>query len=346
MAATEQQVNNLSRGALERLARDNLQPTPENYAVYFRYLSNDTPGLNAAFDAAVGAGAITQEQCTQIYAKFLSNNTSADFLQSASHAIDAELKKVLDLISVSAKDTHKFGADLDSFSGKLSGENSAEVLRDAIVKIAAETKHVTAQNQKLQIELETTTKQLGDMRADFDRVHKEAQIDGLTGVGNRKFFEREVAVKLAEATGENANLSLLMVDVDHFKKFNDTHGHLLGDQVLTLVAKTLVENLKGRDVIARFGGEEFVILLPQTRLQDAERVGNQLRSSLESKRIRKRGSQQDLGAVTVSIGAAQFTAGEDRDALIARADAALYKAKQTGRNCVVCLLAGETPPQH
>lgn len=119
------------------------------------------------------------------------------------------------------------------------------------------------------------------------------------------------------------------------KKFNDSYGHLIGDQVLRLVARTLVENLKGRDVIARFGGEEFVILLPQTRIEDAEKVANQLRINLSTKQIKRRSTQETLGAITISIGAAELYAGEETDGFISRADEALYKAKETGRNRVV-----------
>jgi diguanylate cyclase len=125
-----------------------------------------------------------------------------------------------------------------------------------------------------------------------------------------------------------------MIDIDHFKKFNDTYGHLVGDQVLRLVARTMVENLKGRDIIARYGGEEFVILLPSTKLEDAIRVGDHLRSCLGNKSIRKRNSNETLGTVTVSIGATLYYAGELLDEFIGRADIALYKAKNAGRNQV------------
>jgi len=98
----------------------------------------------------------------------------------------------------------------------------------------------------------------------------------------------------------------------------------------------LVENLKGRDVIARYGGEEFVIILPATQLIDAERVANHLRDSLATKKVIKRGSNENLGTITISIGAAEYISGEDGDALLSRADEAMYEAKQTGRNRVVC----------
>jgi len=331
-----------SKLALERLLANGLPPTPCNYSVHYHYVAGDVPALLGPYDALIMSGIkLTQQHCAELYEKYISTDGNTDFLQDASHVLDVELKKVTDLISASLKGNNEFGENLDNFTGKLTNAPSIEVLREAVVKISGETRSMAAENSRLQNELEAATQQLTEIRSDFDRVHKEAHIDALTEIGNRKFFDREIANKLEEAKAQNSNLSLLMIDIDYFKNFNDTHGHLLGDQVLRLVARTLVDNLKGRDVIARYGGEEFVILLPQTRLQDAERVGNQLRNSLAAMRIRKKGSSEVLGVVTISIGAAQYTLGEDSENLISRADSALYKAKQTGRNRVVCFYAGE-----
>ena len=330
-----------SRQALVRLARDGLPPSPRNYAVYYQYASEETPALNAAYDALIKRGKITQQLCDDLYEKYFVIDSEISFFKEANSIIDGELKKVLELISASAKGTNQFGENLDAFSGKLADASSIDALRGAVGKIAEETRVISAQNQKLQEDLAVTTSQLTEIRSDYDRVHKEAEIDPLTEIGNRKFLDREIVRAMTEAQQQNTLMSLLMVDIDHFKMFNDTHGHLVGDQVLRLVARTMVENLKGRDVIARYGGEEFVIVLPQTRLQDAERVANQLRTSLASKQITRRGTNEVLGQVTVSLGAAEYRPGEDADALISRADVALYKAKQTGRNKVVCAAAEE-----
>ena len=330
------QAGKWSRQALERLEKDDLLPTPHNYAVCYHYYAGDLPALNTDYDAIIARGKITQQQCADLYDKHVVANSELLFLRNANNVIDGELKRMMELLTASVKGTDQFGENLSSFSGQVTNAPSLEALRDAVKKITDETHIIAAQNHKLKSELEVTSNQLNEVRSDFERVHKESQIDPLTEVGNRKFFSQEMARVIVEAHEQDTVLSLLMVDIDHFKKFNDTHGHLIGDQVLRLVARTLIENLKGRDIIARYGGEEFVILLPQTKLHDAERVANQLRASLATKQIRKRNSQEILGAITISLGATEYKPDEDTDTLIARADAALYKAKQTGRNKVVC----------
>ena len=324
-----------SKQAFEKMVRDGLPPTPRNYAVYYNYFLQNDKELCAEYDAVFSSGKMTQGKCDELYESYLAPK-DLSFLQDVNSVIDRELKKVLDMLNASTRETDQFGVSLSDFTGKLSGASSVEALRDAVGKIVDETRHIAAQNQKLRQDLEKTTAQLSEVRSDFDRVHRESQTDPLTEVGNRKFLDQELPRVMGEMREQNSVMSILMADIDHFKQFNDVHGHLVGDQVLRLVAKTLVENLKGRDVIARYGGEEFVIILPYTKLQDAERVANLLRQNLASKQVTRRGTKEVIGTATISIGAAEYLYGETGETLIGRADTALYKAKQTGRNKVVC----------
>ena len=151
----------------------------------------------------------------------------------------------------------------------------------------------------------------------------------------RKAFTLDLDRITHEATKEGEALSILMVDIDFFKKFNDKYGHLVGDQVLKLVAKTLRENVKGRDSVARWGGEEFAILLPQTRMEDAIKVGDYLRRLVASKKIMRKPQNEELGTITLSMGATLYLPGEPIDDFVNRADQALYRAKQEGRNRVL-----------
>lgn len=324
------------RQTLEWLARDQLTPTPENYSLLFHYFSGSNPNLTLAMNTLLQQSkTLNQSQCSDLYRLHLSLESEQKLLKETSDAIDNELRRVLETIDATATGTNKFGKTLDSFSGELTNTASLEQIRVTVTKVIDETRNMAKQNQRLQIQLEAATQQVTEMRYNLERAHKESQIDPLTEIGNRKFFDREMARAISEATENQVPLTLLMIDIDHFKKFNDTHGHLVGDQVLRLVARTLVENLKGRDVIARYGGEEFVILLPQTRVGDAEKVANHLRASLGTKQIKRRSTNESLGVVTISVGATEYQTGEDTDNFIGRADSALYKAKQTGRNKVV-----------
>jgi len=325
-----------AKQALDRLMQDGLPTTPNNFSVYYSYYSEANPNLKMAMDLLLSQhGKLSREECEDLYRTHLGLTAEHKMLRDANAAIEAEITNVLAVIDAAATDTNKFGETLHSFSGELTTSISLGQIREAVTKVVTETRVMTQQNERLQTQLSQTTQQLTETRYNLDQVHKESETDPLTGVGNRKFFDKELLGAISEAVDNKAPLTLLMIDIDHFKKFNDTYGHLIGDQVLRLVARTLVENLKGRDIIARFGGEEFVILLPHTRIGDAEKVANQLRTSLATKQIKRRNTKETLGAITISVGATEYYPTEESDGFVARADEALYKAKQTGRNKVI-----------
>ena len=168
--------------------------------------------------------------------------------------------------------------------------------------------------------------------------------DPLTGIGNRKYFDRAVADAVALAISEGEPLSLLMFDIDHFKSFNDNYGHLTGDQVLRLVAMSLKQTIKGQDITARYGGEEFAVVLPNTALRQALAVADHIRRAVMAKELKKKSTGEILGRVTISVGVSMLRRGDTPDSLIERADACLYAAKRNGRNRVICEADRNVPP--
>jgi diguanylate cyclase len=165
-------------------------------------------------------------------------------------------------------------------------------------------------------------------------LRTEAETDALTGLANRRRFDEALRTEAREAMQRNQPLCVAMIDIDHFKKFNDTHGHALGDQVLKLVARTISEHCRDGDVAARYGGEEFVLVMPKTGLGSAIEVVERIRLATASKRLTRRGSKESLGGITMSVGVARYQGQEALTNLVERADAALYAAKNAGRNQV------------
>lgn len=162
---------------------------------------------------------------------------------------------------------------------------------------------------------------------------QHANIDTLTGCFNRRWLEHVYQRESTRCAYNRQPLCMLMLDVDHFKPYNDQHGHLAGDYALCLVAHTLRHQLRPKDSMARYGGEEFVILLPGIDAQEGRNIGQRLRESLEQ----VPSFYSPIGilpGVTASIGLAQMQSRDSLESLIARADKALYQAKQQGRNCL------------
>jgi len=178
-----------------------------------------------------------------------------------------------------------------------------------------------------QLDLAQTNLRLQQREAHILRL---SLTDPLTGVGNRRHLEQALAQETARAERTGGTLCAFMADLDHFKRVNDIYGHETGDKLLAAFGKLLRQHTRTTDIVARFGGEEFVVLIPHTNLEDAAAAADRLRQALASARV-----EPLPNPVTVSIGVAELAAGERGEALLRRADKALYEAKQSGRNRVI-----------
>ena len=188
--------------------------------------------------------------------------------------------------------------------------------------------------QSLNQELEKAYGELEQLRAEYQQVRSESMQDPLTGIKNRRAFDIAIKEQCDFARKGHKPLSLLMVDIDHFKKINDTFGHVVGDSVLKWVTAMINETIRGSDILARYGGEEFAILLPETMLDGAEHVGGNICRRVSSQKLKHSELGQSIGNVTVSLGLARYRPGESIEEFIGRADEALYMAKNSGRNRV------------
>src|SRR5664279_3407443 len=207
-------------------------------------------------------------------------------------------------------------------------------INDRIDKVGARV--IGETNKALEDRLTLSKSQISNLQQSLEAIRAESLTDPLTGLGNRKYLDRSIEIAVQNALANGEPLSLLMFDIDHFKSFNDSYGHLTGDQVLRLVGMSLKQTIKGQDITARYGGEEFVVLLPNTALRQALTVADHIRRAIMSKELKKKSTGEILGRVTISVGVSMLKPGDDTDSLIERADGCLYAAKRNGRNRVVC----------
>jgi diguanylate cyclase len=328
-------INQTSKSAIAMIETSDLSMTPEIYEVWFTYYSRSKPDLIRAVDAILeSAKPITDQICDNLYHQFLSDYKNEDRIRQAGEQLQDTLSSVSDSIIAVKNTSFDYSQALEEVKIKFENADPAEVQR-LIRETSDKTKIMLDENRKLEEQLKQSTAIMEDLKRDLEFVRREAITDGLTGLSNRKSFDAEIQRFVAEAKAENKIFTLIMVDIDHFKQFNDKFGHQVGDQVLKLVARTLKDGLKGRDFAARYGGEEFAILLPETPKDGGVAVGNSLRKSLASKDVVNRSTGTVLGRITMSMGVAEYAPDIDADDLIEKADKALYTAKNVGRNQVI-----------
>ncbi|MBM3491136.1 MAG: GGDEF domain-containing protein [Alphaproteobacteria bacterium] len=269
----------------------------------------------------------------EIHEQFFRSHRALSAIGDATARVEKTIGTVTETLSDSGHRVSKYGCNLTDFVRAAEGASPTDLQRLA-GDILAETQQMASESEQLQERLVAAGSEIQRLRHDLDEVRREALTDGLTGLANRKAFDLALAQQVSHCLESGEPFALLMLDIDHFKQFNDSFGHQLGDGVLRLVGRTLLDSVKGRDHPARYGGEEFAVILRATALQGALAVAEQIRHAIAQKKIVRRATNEELGRLTISIGCAQYRLGEPIRELIRRADHALYAAKRLGRNRV------------
>lgn len=326
-----------ARQALELMAERKVPATPTNYTVWYTHVSGREPDLTRMISILCDNGQdFTEAVCTDLYTKFFTTTQEDETLHETTERIESELKRIMEYVGDAGEGASEYGKSLANVQGDLLGAKDIDGLKSAVTKVLSETRKMEELNQALEHKLTESTQEIGQLREDLEDMRKEALTDALTGIANRKLFDMELRRQARDAMEAGESMALLMLDIDHFKRFNDTYGHQTGDEVLKLLAATMSKSVKGEDIPARYGGEEFAVILPRTGLQGAIKVAEGIRERISTKKLVNRTTNTDLGKITVSIGAGLFEFGEPLGDLIKRTDQALYKAKAQGRNRVVC----------
>lgn len=273
-----------------------------------------------------------EAELAEMTEKFAASNTKSSHVQQE---ISAQLSLTLIKLRNHLESTGTFSGVLDTAGRNLIELTSPEQLRLAIGYLIVQNNKMREETNNLQTHLTISNLQIENLRQNLVKAEELGLRDPLTTMWNRRAFEKMLGAHIEESTQNKSPLSLILVDIDHFKKVNDSFGHLIGDEVLKLVAGTISQNVKGRDLVSRFGGEEFAIILPETTLVNAKHIAQQIRQKLENQKWISRQHKQPIGIVTASFGVSEYQNGEEKTMLQQRADEKLYEAKNTGRNRVV-----------
>ena len=325
------------RLTLELIGKHGLPTDPLNYCIWYEYVSGNNQELKAAIDHHLEKkGTFSTETNLQFYNQYIA--TDQERLTSL---VREELNKVFSEI-IGAVDT------ADQFFSR--SANKMEVIDESIVPnlsqdqlkmIVKQIKHeITSledSSSSFQKQLQQANHEIDQLKSKMALYRTESLKDPLTQIDNRRGFDKALAENITHSQTAGTSLCLIIADIDFFKKVNDTYGHLVGDNVIRMVATTLKETIKGKDVAARIGGEEFAILLPDTPFDGAMKLANDIRLAFERLDLKKKSTGESLGQITLSFGVTVYREAEPAENFINRADQALYQSKDTGRNRVTGL---------
>jgi diguanylate cyclase len=327
-------VSGVAEAAMSSLAKQRVPPTPHNFHVWFRYALGTPVALKRTIDILI-ANKRSFDAATNhdLYATHVG---SKGIDEAVAHQVSQQLHDVLasaqKFLSVAIADNRTHIEAISSVADRSEIGTDPRLLIETLMN---ELSKAATRASRLEAQFADKSRELDVIRQSLSQSEERARTDSLTGLPNRRALEEFFRTAQAGAMEQGAPLSAFLIDIDHFKNFNDSFGHGVGDQVLRLVAKALRERVRESDLAARYGGEEMIAILPGADLSIGTVIADRIRSALADCKITRRSTGEALPGITVSIGVAQFQLGESMDDLIDRCDRALYQAKKRGRNCIV-----------
>lgn len=324
----------LLRRALPLMSRQAAGLHPISYAVWYDYVAQTNPALHAAVDALIAReGQLDETSTRELFRQHV-----ADMDPETAQRMTDGFAQVLSSMAQTARaaddQTASFGESLGRLSAEL--ETGASPGPSALADVLTGTQQMQQAMGQLRSRLDDSQREIERLREEVRRARHDATVDALTGLANRRAFDQQLAACLVAPQG-TVGTCLLVGDIDHFKSINDTWGHGFGDQVLRAVAEVLRTMAPEGSQAARVGGEEFALLLPAAKLDEARALAEQIRQRIGAARIKRQGSDETVARVTLSLGVVRHQPGETAHALVERADRALYAAKAAGRDRVMAL---------
>ncbi len=318
---------------LPLMLKHNVPVDPMNYAVWYHYVAGINGELTNAIDSLIEDQKPFDTDVTlNLYKKYICNASIDEF-----EKINNNLLKLINQTSVSINTASEKASVIgDNFNHTLKvleTNDDGSNIKSVLIEIILQTTQLAEASKDLKSQLDETQKEMEELRKELSVVRETANTDKLTGLLNRWAFDKALEELIHNSTPHQACLAIL--DIDNFKRINDGFGHLVGDKVIKHIAAILKRHAAPHHQVARFGGEELAIIMPDTTLIEAFDFIEQIRLVLDVSRLTYKRNTETIGKVTVSAGIASLQAEDEISHLLTRADKALYRAKETGRNKVV-----------
>ena len=333
--ATLEQNAEYLRQILPLMAVKKVAIDPLSFTIFYDYIAGNNIKLsNELRDILDKQTTFTSELCINLFEKHICD-TSIKSLDKINQTLLQLINDTSEAIGATGDKASAATLHFQSHSKKLENSRSLSEIKEVLTEIIAETQGLAVTSMSLQAQLDESKKDMQSLRHDLEKAHETAKTDALTGLFNRRAFDQTLDQHIEVHKQNSSELCLLILDLDHFKKVNDTFGHQVGDNVLRYTANLMKQHISEHHHAARYGGEEMAIIMPNTPFNKAMEIAEKIRSSLALHPLKRKGSKESIGKVTVSIGVSGFKRNDSIESLIERADQAMYQAKSNGRNQVM-----------
>ncbi len=323
------------RQALPLMSKNKVATNPINYAIWYEYVSGENQALVSAVNNLIEKKKeFNNDINDNLYRKYIFDD-SVDSLEKIQKNLTKLLSNTMDSVDEANKKASSAENSFKTSSQKLEDAVDVGDISNILSNIILETRELASTSTLLKRRLHETNSEVDALKQELEKTRVSATTDSLTGLLNRGAFDQQLGDILKQNESEPQLVSLLFLDLDHFKKINDNFGHLVGDKVIRYAAALLKQHTSENHLCARYGGEEMAVIMPDTSRQRAVFVAEKIRESLSRSKLQRKESGETIGQVTISIGVAQLKQGDNFDSLVSRADKALYIAKEKGRNRVV-----------
>lgn len=325
----------LAKRALDYIASYGTPPTPHAFEVFYTVCAGLNPKLNEAVARVIAERRkISAADAERLYQEHIAEAAAPEKVQTIGSQMSTEMSGLLSLLGTAVQTANTYQTSLTHAEEHLQTEPDPTQASGMIKVLLNATQEMSRANTEVSHNLETSRAQIEHLDDCLKLLREETSKDGLTGLVNRKQLDLVLDETIAKARTASEPFCVMVIDVDHFKAFNDTHGHVAGDSALRYVASCIKSNIKGQDTAGRYGGEEFAVVLPSTTIEHAMSLAERIRHLINARHLAKKATGESMGRISVSIGVTECTGEENPDDCYERADQCMYAAKEAGRNQV------------